>query len=69
MEGEPETTHPSEEDPMSDKKVSCDCGATIRETDDDALVAKVQRHAKEVHDMDLSREQVLSMAEPVPGGA
>ena len=50
---------------MSDKQVNCDCGKTIREGDDDALVASVQKHAKEVHDMDLSREQVLSMAEPV----
>ena len=46
------------------KKVSCDCGKTIREQTDDALVAAVQRHAREVHRMDLSREQVLAMAEP-----
>jgi hypothetical protein len=25
----------------------------------------VQEHASDVHDMDLTREQVLSMAEPV----
>jgi predicted small metal-binding protein len=53
------------EDDMSEKQVSCDCGATIRETSDDELVAAVQEHAKAVHDMDLSREQVLSMAEVV----
>jgi len=46
------------------KKVSCDCGKTIREQTDDALVAAVQRHAREVHRMELSREQVLAMAEP-----
>lgn len=50
---------------MAEKQVNCDCGKTIRKGDDDALVAEVQRHAKEVHDMDLTREQVLSMAEPV----
>lgn len=46
------------------KKVACDCGKVIREESDDDLVRAVQRHAKEVHDMDLSREQVLAMAEP-----
>jgi len=50
---------------MSEKRVSCDCGATIREKSDDALVEAVQKHAKEVHEMDLSRDQVLSMAEVV----
>ena len=51
---------------MSEKQVNCDCGATVREASDDALVQAVQTHAREVHDMELSREQVLSMAEPVP---
>ena len=51
---------------MSEKQVACDCGATVREATDDQLVAAVQAHAREVHDMELSREQVLSMAEPVP---
>lgn len=54
---------------MKSKKVDCDCGATIEETNDDALVAAVSKHAKEVHDMDLTREQILSMAEPVAEGA
>lgn len=49
---------------MAAKQVNCDCGKTIRETDDDRLVKAVQKHAREVHDMDLSREQVLSMAQP-----
>ena len=48
---------------MADKKVSCDCGKTIRETTDDALIAAVQKHAREVHNMTLSPEQVLAMAE------
>ena len=50
---------------MAEKQVSCDCGATIRETSDEALIQKVQQHAKEVHSMDLSSEQVLAMAEVV----
>lgn len=49
---------------MAEKQVACDCGKTIRQPDDEALVAAVQEHARTVHNMDLSREQVLSMAEP-----
>jgi predicted small metal-binding protein len=50
---------------MAQKQVSCDCGKVIREETDDRLVTRVQDHAREVHNMDLSREQVLAMAEPV----
>lgn len=49
---------------MPEKRVACDCGKTIREPNDEQLVASVQKHAREVHNMNLSREQVLSMAEP-----
>jgi predicted small metal-binding protein len=49
---------------MAQKQVACDCGKTIREPTDEALVAAVQNHAREVHHMEMSREQVLSMAEP-----
>jgi len=51
---------------MADKRVTCDCGAIIRESSDQALIAAVQKHAKAVHNMNLSPDQVLSMAEPVP---
>ena len=50
---------------MAQKQVSCDCGKVIREPTDDQLIANVQKHAKEVHNMELSRDQVLAMAEPV----
>lgn len=49
---------------MAAKQVSCDCGKTIRENSDGELVAAVQKHAREVHRMELTRDQVLSMAEP-----
>lgn len=49
---------------MAAKQVSCDCGKVIREQSDEQLVETVRKHAKEVHNMDLSRDQVLSMAEP-----
>ena len=44
-------------------KVTCPCGGTIEADDEDALVPQVQDHAKSAHDLDLSREQVLEMAE------
>ena len=50
---------------MSQKQVACDCGKILREDTDDQLVATVQNHAREVHSMELTREQILSMAEPV----
>jgi predicted small metal-binding protein len=46
------------------KKVQCDCGFVARADNDDTLVDVVQKHAKEVHNMDLTREQVLAMAKP-----
>jgi predicted small metal-binding protein len=46
------------------KKVTCDCGKTMREPDDEKLIATVQKHAKEVHNMTLTKDQVLAMAEP-----
>ncbi len=53
------------ESDMATKQVSCDCGKIFREETDSKLVVTVQQHAREVHDMDLTREQVLAMAEPV----
>jgi len=53
---------------MSEKQVHCDCGATVRAASDDALVEAVQKHAREVHDMDLTRDQILAMAEMVSRG-
>ena len=49
---------------MSAKKVACDCGKVIRASSDEELVRDVQAHAKRVHDMTLSKDQVLAMAEP-----
>ncbi len=46
------------------KIINCDCGFVARGDSDDELVAVAQRHAKEVHDMELTREQVLSLAVP-----
>jgi predicted small metal-binding protein len=45
------------------KVIKCDCGFVVR-GDEDELVKAARRHAKEVHDMDLTAEQILAMAEP-----
>ena len=46
------------------KVINCPCGFVVKGETDDQLVEKAQQHAKEVHQMDLSREQALSMAKP-----
>ncbi len=43
--------------------MQCDCGHVVRGETDDELVANVQNHAREVHDMEITREQVLAMAQ------
>ncbi len=44
------------------KVFTCECGVVIRGVDDDDLVAKARTHAREVHSMEITREQVLAMA-------
>lgn len=46
------------------KVIHCPCGFVVKAESDEALVAKAQQHAKEAHDMDLSRDQALAMAKP-----
>ncbi len=46
------------------KIMQCDCGYVVRGETDDELVANVQKHAREVHDMEITGEQVLAMAQP-----
>ena len=47
------------------KIMSCDCGRVVQGDSDDELVAAAQTHAREAHGMELTREQVLSLAGPV----
>ena len=47
------------------KVIRCPCGYIIRAEDENALVAKAQQHAKQAHGMELSREQAMSMAQPL----
>jgi predicted small metal-binding protein len=46
------------------KQFTCECGVVIKGRDDDDLVAQAQRHARDVHRMEITREQVLAMARP-----
>jgi predicted small metal-binding protein len=46
------------------KVINCPCGFVVQADDDEQLVAKAQKHAKEVHQMTLTREQALEMARP-----
>jgi predicted small metal-binding protein len=46
------------------KVINCPCGFVVTAETDEQLVVKAQQHAKEVHQMELSREQALAMARP-----
>ena len=48
---------------MSELVVRCDCGFEARGSADD-VVAGMQRHAVDVHNMTATREQVLARAQP-----
>lgn len=48
------------------KVINCECGATVRASDDDELVRQVEQHVGEAHpDLvgKMSRDDILSMAE------
>jgi predicted small metal-binding protein len=45
------------------KVVRCACGLNLRDADEMRLIGRVQRHAKEAHDLDLNEEQVRAMME------
>jgi predicted small metal-binding protein len=60
-----ETSNPArrrKEVPMT-KVVRCACGLHLRDADEAQLIARVQQHAKEAHDLDLNAEQVRAMME------
>jgi predicted small metal-binding protein len=51
---------------MARKIVKCNCGFVVKSDSDDALVRELQKHAKQDHKMDLTRDQILAMAQPDP---
>jgi predicted small metal-binding protein len=46
------------------KVIKCECGFVVRGESEDELVRDAQHHAKEVHGMEITRDQVLAMAVP-----
>lgn len=48
------------------KTLECPCGTVVRSDDDDELVELAQTHARDVHQMELTREQALDMTVPQP---
>ena len=46
------------------KFIACDCGVVVRGETDDELVTNAQDHARTVHDMEITRDQALAMAQP-----
>lgn len=51
------------------KVIECPCGFVVRADDDDELVARAQRHARESHGLALTRDEALAMAHPTGPGA
>jgi predicted small metal-binding protein len=43
--------------------VKCDCGFEARGSED-TLIPVVQKHGRDAHNMQVTREQVLAMARP-----
>ena len=46
------------------KVIQCPCGYVVRAEDENTLVADAEKHAREVHGMELTRDQALAMARP-----
>jgi predicted small metal-binding protein len=46
------------------KVINCECGVVVRGDTDDDLVSNAQQHAREAHDLEITREQALSLAKP-----
>jgi predicted small metal-binding protein len=47
-------------------EVTCEapCNFRLRSENDGELVSMVQQHAKNMHNMDMSRDDVMGMAKP-----
>ena len=45
-----------------ERLLRCDCGYEVRADDETELVARVRRHALEVHGMRFTRDEVLRLA-------
>lgn len=48
----------------TEKVIECPCGVVLEGDGDSDVVGKAQTHAREVHEMELTEDQALSMARP-----
>lgn len=46
------------------KFIACECGVTVRGDTDDELVVNAQEHARTAHNLEITREQALGIAQP-----
>jgi len=49
---------------IPERVIHCPCGYVVRAASEDELVSQAMTHARESHQMDLTREQALAMARP-----
>jgi predicted small metal-binding protein len=49
---------------MATKAIKCPCGWSVNADDEEDLIRQAQEHAKEVHDLNPSREEILALAQP-----
>ncbi len=49
---------------MSGQLIECPCGTVLRGDEVGDVVVEAQRHAREVHDMELDDDQATAMARP-----
>ncbi len=47
------------------KQSTCDCGFMVRTNTEDEIVKHVQMHVKDVHNMDVTREEALAQAKTI----
>ena len=45
------------------KVINCPCGWSVRADNDEDLIRQVQQHAKETHNQEAKREEILAMAQ------
>jgi predicted small metal-binding protein len=45
------------------KQVTCECGWSAKGTEDE-LVGMIQKHGREVHGLDVTREQAVAQMQP-----
>jgi predicted small metal-binding protein len=52
---------------MAEYRVECACGAVLKADDQGKLITKVKAHGKEVHDLDMTDEQIKEMIKTEAG--